>query len=306
MASLREIKDRIGSVRSTLKITSAMKLVASAKLRKAQQAAQSLRAYEDTLSDILASALPSDSRDLSACSHTGSDLSAYSRTGSDGDSEGARLAVVTIASNSSLCGSFNGNVIRKTLEVLSDAGKSVRGSAASGVDVFPLGRRIADPLRRLGYVAAAPSLNELVAHPGYEAAAALADELARAVNEGVYSKVIVVYNHFVTTSRQEVRCETLLPYVQSFSSEASSEQDYIIEPSAGDILKTLLPQLLRLKLYATILDSIAAEHAARMIAMQTATDNAKDLLDSLTLEYNKGRQQQITAEILDIVGGSQQ
>ena len=126
------------------------------------------------------------------------------------------------------------------------------------------------------------------------------------MNEGVYSKVIVVYNHFVTTSRQEVRCETLLPYVQSFSSEASSEQDYIIEPSAGDILKTLLPQLLRLKLYATILDSIAAEHAARMIAMQTATDNAKDLLDSLTLEYNKGRQQQITAEILDIVGGSQQ
>lgn len=359
MPSLREIKDRIGSVRSTLKITGAMKLVASAKLRKAQQAVQALRPYEAALSSILAQArgatCPATTRQVPV------------------DGAGGRVAVVAVASNSSLCGSFNGNVVRRTLEFLRvssasvgassvSSGASTGASAGAAVDVFPIGRRVADPLRRAGYslapTAVAPSpgsdpaspsaasqapspgsapalsqefLNDLAAHPSYEAAASLAGWLAEAYNSGVYSRIVLIYNHFVTTSRQEVRCETWLPFNQvdtagespasdpvrdsaahssslgsSASPAASSDSDYILEPSAGDIVDTLLPQVLRLKIYAMILDSIASEHAARLIAMQTATDNAQQILDELTLEYNKGRQQQITAEILDIVGGSRQ
>ena len=326
MSSLREIKDRIGSVRSTLKITNAMKLVSSAKLRKAQQAIEALRPYEATLSGILADAqreVPCHNR-AKTSDPPGKNAGGPSKSAENVRASG-RVAVVTVASNSSLCGSFNGNVLRKTLEVL-------RG--ASLVDVYPIGRRIADPLRKSGYPAAdgmLPSgidLNELAAHPSYEAAAELAQSLADAYAAGVYTKVILIYNHFVSSSRQDVVCETYLPFdmrgcarkgAKTCTTPEKEEglctkkgenvhdpKDYILEPSAADITKTLLPQVMRLKIYAMLLDSAAAEHAARMIAMQTATDNAQDILDELTLEYNKGRQQQITAEILDIVGGSQQ
>ena len=373
MSSLREIKDRIGSVRSTLKITNAMKLVSSAKLRKAQQAIEALRPYEATLSGILADAQREVPRQKGAKT---SDPPAKIGGGPSKSAENvratARIAVVTVASNSSLCGSFNGHVLRRTLEVLHSASGSAitAGEAAPpsgvrpsdsphhpfgtvpplpdrgchvpqeeglpGVDVFPIGRRIADPLRKAGYPAAslppaagnpgdsqAIDLNELAAHPSYEAAAQLAQSLADTYAAGVYSKVILIYNHFVTSSRQEVVCETYLPFDVSPSNKAKNVGDpgskegvayekaenrrrYILEPSAAEISRTLLPQVMRLKIYAMLLDSAAAEHAARMIAMQTATDNAQDILDELTLEYNKGRQQQITAEILDIVGGSQQ
>lgn len=301
MSSLREIKDRIGSVRSTLKITNAMKLVSSAKLRKAQQAIEALRPYEATLSAILAEV-------------------STRGVGIAGNPAASRIAVVAVASNSSLCGSFNGNVLRKTLEVLRDG--TPLGGSASLADVFPIGRRIADPLRKAGFPAAR-DLNELAAHPGYEAASELAQSLTDAYAAGVYSKVILIYNHFVTASRQEVVCETYLPWNDSPTKRAENVGDpgseegvayengdfcgrYIVEPSPSSVAETLLPQVMRLKIYAMLLDSAAAEHAARMIAMQTATDNAQDILDELTLEYNKGRQQQITAEILDIVGGSQQ
>ena len=306
MSSLREIKDRIGSVRSTLKITNAMKLVSSAKLRKAQQAIEALRPYEATLSGILADAQREVPRQKGAKTSNppGNNAGGPSKSAENVRST-ARIAVVAVASNSSLCGSFNGNVLRRTLEILKDG----------DFDVFPIGRRIADPLRKSGYPAAdgmLPSgidLNELAAHPGYEAAAGLAQSLADAYAAGVYSKVILIYNHFVSSSRQDVVCETYLPWQEkpAGTEEASPETtDYIVEPSASSVVETLLPQVMRLKIYAMLLDSAAAEHAARMIAMQTATDNAQDILDELTLEYNKGRQQQITAEILDIVGGSQQ
>ena len=342
-----------------------MKLVSSAKLRKAQQAIEALRPYEATLSTILAAATSTgeDGRRQNRAKMLHPPV--FSEGGASKSAENAsapqRVAIVTVASNSSLCGSFNGNVFRRTLEVLSSvAGElSSAGEAAppSGVrpsdsphhpsgavpplpnrgcyvpqgehlpcyvDVYPIGRRIADPLRKSGYPAAdgmlpaAIDLNELAAHPSYEAAAQLAQSLADAYAAGVYTKVILIYNHFVSSSRQEVVCETYLPFEVSQSKEVSpskkgvayengeNRRRYILEPSAADITKTLLPQVMRLKIYAMLLDSAAAEHAARMIAMQTATDNAQDILDELTLEYNKGRQQQITAEILDIVGGSQQ
>ena len=356
MSSLREIKDRIGSVRSTLKITSAMKLVASAKLHKAQQAVEALRPYEATLSSILAdvraaapahggsapgpsapgssapgpSALIPGSDRESPASHaengvnsgTAGGFSAshaengvnsgtarsHSRTEAPG-----RVAIVAVAGNSSLCGAFNINVFKRVMAEISSCG--------APVDVFPIGRRIADPLRKAGYTYGHHSLsdlNDLVAHPSYGQAGALAQTLIDAYNSGVYSRVVLIYNHFVTTSRQEVLAETYLPFRLSSApghsssapchSERSEESapDYILEPSAATIAEQLLPQVMRLKIYAMVLDSVAAEHAARTVAMQTATDNAEDILAELTLEYNKGRQQQITSEILDIVGGSQQ
>ena len=287
MSSLREIKDRIGSVRSTLKITSAMKLVSSAKLRKAQKAIEGLRPYETALAGILMSLW--DGR-------SGSPV--LEPSASD-----RNVAVVAISSNSSLCGSFNANVIRKTLE-------TVRQLEADGcgVTVFSIGRKMAEAMRKAGYQSP-EECSALVAHPSYDLSEKLASAISAKFEEGAYSRVILIYNHFVSTARQTVTVEQYLP----FTMEAEPDTDipdpsekYIIEPGAEDVIKVLVPQVLMLKFHAAILDSQAAEQAARTIAMQTASDNAEDLLSDLTLEYNKGRQQKITAEILDLLGGATQ
>ena len=321
MASLREIKDRIGSVRSTLKITSAMKLVASAKLRKAQKAIEALRPYERTLADIFAavaavrpdvpaSRLPSS---LSAGAETGFDganpaAAEASPTGNIGAANTAATAVVAIASNSSLCGGFNANVVRKALE-------TIRGCEGE-VEVYPLGRKMTDALRRAGYTAD-QDYNDLVAHPSYEQSSALARRLAERFERGELARVVLVYTSFVSASRQEPVAETYLPFDGTNgvipgltrnlqAPPSSSVDDYILEPDAAALAAQLLPQVTLLKFHAAILDSAAAEQAARTLAMQTASDNAEDLLGELTLEYNKGRQQKITAEILDLLGGAAQ
>ena len=306
MASLREIKDRIGSVRSTLKITSAMKLVASAKLRKAQRAIEALRPYERTLAEIytaIGSAGPA-----AAPSPLSSSASLTLDPVRVNGSEGALpfpadrvtpTAVVAIASNSSLCGGFNANVVRKALE-------TIRGCEGA-VEVYPLGRKMAEALRRAGYTADR-DYNDLVGHPSYEQSAALARSLAERFERGELARVVLVYTSFVSASRQEPVAETYLPFSASYAglTGESPEEEYLLEPDAAALAAQLLPQVMLLKFHAAILDAAAAEQAARTLAMQTATDNAEDLLGELTLEYNKGRQQKITAEILDLLGGSQQ
>ena len=310
MASLREIKDRIGSVRSTLKITSAMKLVASAKLRKAQRAIEALRPYERTLAEIytaIGSAGPA-----AAPSPLSSSASLTLDPVRVNGSEGALpfpadrvtpTAVVAIASNSSLCGGFNANVVRKALE-------TIRGCEGA-VEVYPLGRKMAEALRRAGYTADR-DYNDLVGHPSYEQSAALARSLAERFERGELARVVLVYTSFVSASRQEPVAETYLPFEDDNKNgrdvilSESEESEYLLEPDAAALAAQLLPQVMLLKFHAAILDSAAAEQAARTLAMQTATDNAEDLLGELTLEYNKGRQQKITAEILDLLGGSQQ
>ena len=279
MASLREIKDRIGSVRSTLKITSAMKLVASAKLRKAQRAIESLRPYERTLAEILA-ALPAGAPSTTP-------------------THDAPTAVVAIASNSSLCGGFNANAARLALETIR--------ACENGVEVYPLGRKMAEALKRAGY-SSDQDYNDLVGHPSYEKSAALARSLAERFQQGEIGRVVLVYNRFRSASSQEPVAEEYLPFtapvVQSESEGSPSAEEYILEPDAEALVAQLLPQVMLLKFHAAILDSAAAEQAARTLAMQTASDNAEDLLGELTLEYNKGRQQKITAEILDLLGGA--
>ena len=314
MASLREIKDRIGSVRSTLKITSAMKLVASAKLRKAQKAIEALRPYEQTLAEILSAIQPAGE----PLSRRPSSLPADAGTGAGGAAPAAAepstkgspagmeyrrgsTAVVAIASNSSLCGGVNANVIRKTLEAI--------GGCGGGVEVYPLGRKMAEALRRAGYTADR-DYNDLVAHPSYDKSAALARSLAERFEAGELSRVVLVYNRFVSTSTQVPTEETWLPFSQrdeipdQVRDDGKRTGDYLLEPDAEALVAQLLPQVMMLRFHAAILDSAAAEQAARTIAMQTATDNAEDLLGELTLEYNKGRQQKITAEILDLLGGA--
>lgn len=289
MASLRETKDRIGSVKSTLKITSAMKLVASSKLRRAQNAIESLRPYEESLQSIL--------RETSKFARKAEAPSDSAEVRSEEQEQPGKLAIVAVASNSSLCGAFNSNVIRKVLELT---------SRTPDATVFCIGRKMADALKKAGF----PSPGDysgLVAKPSYGEAGQLAEALCDGYAEGRFSAVVLVYNHFVSASRQEVRVENYLPFDDDdCNPEADgNEEHYIFEPGADAIKSELLPKLIRLKLFAAVLDSAAAEHAARIVAMQTATDNARELLSDLTLEYNKGRQQKITAEILELVGGQQ-
>lgn len=290
MASLREIKDRIGSVKSTLKITGAMKLVASSKLRKAQKAIETLRPYEKTLSAILSAA-------------SGSDPLAGVPAGTPGDGfarqdagAAGKTAVVVVTSNSSLCGAFNANAARKALEVLSEN---------PGAEVYAVGRKGSDALRKAGYPSAG-DWSDLSGKPSFARAGELAGILTGKFDSGEYGKVLLVYNHFVSTSRQEAVAVTYLPFAFESSASSSGTADYIMEPSAGDVFSALVPKVLNMKIYACVLDSSAAEHAARTVAMQTATDNAEDILSELTLEYNKGRQQKITSELLDILGGKVQ
>lgn len=283
MASLRETKNRIASVRSTLKITSAMKLVASSKLRKAQKAIENLRPYEEMLSDILVSLK--------------GNLPLATELQPEENEAPTKTLIVAIASNSSLCGGFNSNVIKKALSEI--------GSCEGPVEVVSVGRKMADAMRKAGYPSDA-DWSELVGHTTYEAASLLARDISGRFFKGEFGRVVLVYNHFVSTSKQVPVVQTYLPFEMEDRENISDFSDYIIEPSASEVVTRLLPQVLMMKFYAAILDSLASEHAARTVAMQAATDNGEDLLASLTLEYNKGRQQKITSEILDLVAGAQQ
>ncbi len=303
MPTLKEIKGRIGSVKSTLKITSAMKLVSSAKLRKAQNAIAAMRPYEEELRRMLAMASGAGG----VTEKVTSPAKTANFAGDVPENVTSPAVIIAVASNSSLCGGFNANVIAK-----------VRSVRRPGDVVYSIGRKMADAMARDGFRSPA-DYSALSEHPAYAEAAALVEKLAGDFYEGRISGVTLVYTHFVSTSRQVPVVEPLLPIetpdhvggdgaaVPDVSTAVmpgtDRASDAILEPSARELLAALLPRTLKLKLYAALLDSAAAEHAARTIAMQTATDNAEDLLAELTLQYNKGRQQKITSEILDLAGG---
>ena len=297
MPSLKEIKGRIGSVQSTLKITSAMKMVASAKLHHAQGAIANMLPYERKLHDVLVHLMAG--RDAAGAAAAGS------ATASDSSAlmeqrEVHRVAIIAFASNSSLCGAFNSNAVRAVKAVISEYRSA--GLAPSDITVYSIGKKMADAMRRLGY----PSPEDyfkLSDKPSYAPAADLAQKVMDLYLDGTYDRVELVYNHFASTSSQPSVRETYLPLSLP---DGEGECDYIVEPSREELLGRLMPLSTRLKVYTVLLDTSAAEHAARTVAMQIATDNGNELLSDLTLEYNKGRQQKITSEILDIVGGSLQ
>lgn len=291
MPSLKEVKIRINSVSSTRKITSAMKLVASSKLRKAQQTIGGMRPYQRRLDGMMARLTAEVGEGFS------SPLSEERPV--------QRAVVVCLSSNSSLCGAFNSNAIKATLAVIDQLQKQ-----GARVEVIPVGQKIAEKMKKSGF--SFQSANAaLLDRPQYGDIAAVADDLMQRFIRKEIDKVVLVYNHFKNTATQVITTESLLPVslksVEATDSQPSSDNlhdNYIIEPSGKELLESLLPKGIALRLYTAVLDSLAAEHSARVIAMQTATDNADQLLHDLTLMYNKTRQAAITAELLDIVGAS--
>ena len=290
MASLKEVKGRIATVNNTRKITSAMKMVASAKLHKAQGAITNMLPYERRLHELLTNLL------------SGGDALSWGTP-----REVKRVALVVFSSNSSLCGGFNANVIKHATQWLDEH----QTLGKENILIYPVGRKVADAIVKMGYTIQG-DFQHMADKPSFAEAAELAQGLMNMFANGEVDKVELLYNHFKSTATQILTREVYLP-MQSCHSEVGSDEksrkhsqetDYILEPSRGELLATLLPKVLRMKLYTALLDSNASEHAARTMAMQIATDNADDLLQELTLMYNKTRQQAITNELLDIVGGS--
>lgn len=283
--NLREVRDRIASVKNTQKITSAMKLVSAAKLRRAQAAIEGMLPYSDKLFSILSSL-------LSCVEDSATPYTAVR--------DCRRVVVVAVSSDTGLCGTFNANVIRLLHE-------TVGSYRAKGVEVelYSVGKKIHDAAIKIGLEPVC-DLMEQSASPAYNAVAAVARSLMSRYAAGDVDRVEVVHSHFQSAAKQMAVNDLLLPLdIQSLQIETVASCDYIVEPGKIEMLDVLLPKVVELRLFASLLDSVAAEHAARVLAMQIATDNATDLISELTLEYNKGRQQAITNELLDIMSGSQ-
>ncbi|MBO4841918.1 MAG: ATP synthase F1 subunit gamma [Bacteroidales bacterium] len=289
MASLKETKTRIASVRSTLQITSAMKMVAAAKLHRAQQAIAGMLPYQEKLHGILQNLLAD--RNVRAAL----DTPLLQDNGSQ------RVAVVAFSSNSSLCGGFNATAVKSLLgelEALENAGLQ-----REQIDLYPVGRKVAEAARKTGF-SIRRDASSLLDKPAYEPAAELARELTESFEKGEVGRIMLLYNHYKSNAAQPPVREVYLPLELPAAAENQGDDDLIVEPDRKEVLEALLPKVLLLKVYTVLMDSFAAEQAARTVAMQLASDNADELLDQLTLEYNKRRQQAITSELLDIVGGS--
>lgn len=298
MASLKEVKTRINSVQSTRKITSAMKMVASAKLHKAQGAIENMLPYERKLNKILTNFL---SADLPV-------ESPYIKA-----REVKRVAIVAFSSNTSLCGAFNANVIKMLLQTVGE----FRTLGQDNILIFPVGKKVDEAVKRLGFQPqeTSPTLSD---KPSYQEASELAHRLMEMYVSGEIDRVELIYHHFKSMGVQILLRETYLPIDLTRVVDEEEKQkeeevqggdianDYIIEPSAEELIANLIPTVLSQKLFTAAVDSNASEHAARTLAMQVATDNANELIQDLTKQYNKSRQQAITNELLDIVGGSMQ
>lgn len=290
MPSLKEVKTRIGSVKSTRKITNAMKMVASSKLHHAQKDIEGLRPYENRLASIMTRFLSVSEGDVE---------SPYAEA-----REVKKVALVVISSNSSLCGAFNANVIKEFQKASAQYGHN-----GVGVEVFPIGKKIAKAVQKAGY-SFDTDMSDVLEHPNFDSAVKIAEMLMTRFVEGEIDKVEIISQRFVNASKQEIRKNIFLPISLETSAKAGAssqkgtQPDYIVEPSVLGVISSLIPATLHMQIYSVILDSLAAEHAARVVAMQVATDNADDLIEQLTLTYNKTRQQAITSELLDMASGS--
>ena len=318
MPSLKEIKNRIASVNSTRKITSAMKMVASSKLHHAQVMIENMLPYETMLEHILKTFLASEADASTIFSQ---------------ERPVKRVALVVYSSNSSLCGGFNANVIK----MMTQAIEEYQHLGKENIEVYPIGRKASEKAAKLGYRPMG-EFSEMADKPHVAGCIELAQELGRRYVAGEIDRVELIYHHFKSAGSQILTRKTFLPiditeqlnedkerdltsniatkkaqdYLKKRGEQREHEQEevkpladiFIVEPDMHSVLSKLIPKLAHLMLYTALLDSNASEHAARMVAMQTATDNADELLRELNLQYNKSRQQAITNELLDIVGGS--
>ena len=318
MPSLKEIKNRISSVNSTRKITSAMKMVASSKLHHAQVMIENMLPYESMLEHILKSFLASE---IDATTEYSLKRPVKS------------VALVVYSSNSSLCGGFNANIIKMMQQVINEYSQS----GIENIIIYPIGRKVAEKVAKLG-LKCGGDFSQIADKPNINPCSKLAESLAEKFINGDVDRVEMIYHHFKSAGSQILTRKTFLPidvqseldfdderdlssniatleaqeYLRKNGKKTITEKEevtplndnFIVEPDMNTVLALLIPKLLHLMIYTALLDSNASEHAARMVAMQTATDNADELLRELNLQYNKSRQQAITNELLDIVGGS--
>lgn len=321
MPSLKEIKSRIASVNSTRKITSAMKMVASSKLHHAQTAIENMLPYENTLEHILKTFLVS-----------ASDV----ELPFDQERPVKKVALIVFSSNSSLCGGFNANIIKTMLHAIEEYRK--QGLTNDDIIIYPIGRKVEEKVRKLG-LRSAGSFVHLADKPNSAQCRDISVEAGTMFLEGKVDKVELIYHHFKSAGSQVLTRRTFLPidlhddvgadndrdltsnlatkksqeYLKNRNKQEEEREqatvkplndNFLVEPDLKTVLTELVPKELHLMVYTALLDSNASEHAARMVAMQTATDNADELLRELNLQYNKSRQAAITSELLDIVGGS--
>lgn len=317
MPSLKEIKNRIASVNGTRKITSAMKMVASSKLHHAQQMIENMLPYEDMLERILKTFLASE-------------VDAHTVFSEKRPVE--NVALIAYSSNSSLCGGFNANVVKMMLAVVDE----YKHLGKDNIIIYPIGRKVAEQAKKHG-LRCAGDYSELADKPSASECRLLSDELCEKYVNGEIDRVEMIYHHFKSAGSQILQRKTFLPidvsdlgsdndrdlsyknitpamleYLRRHKKETKEKQEkakplndnFIVEPDMETVLQALIPKYADLMVYTALLDSNASEHAARMVAMQTATDNADELLRELNLQFNKSRQQAITNELLDIVGGS--
>jgi F-type H+-transporting ATPase subunit gamma len=287
MPNLKEIRNRITSVGSTMQITSAMKMVSAAKLKRAQDAITQMRPYAAKIKEILGN--------LSATLDLSENVYSEQR-------DVKNILIVGITSNRGLCGGFNNNIIKRAGYLINEE------YAGQNVHLLCLGKKIKDVYKRTpNYFinSTLEPLEDIYSDLSFERVSAIADELMRGFTSKEYDKVVVVYNRFVNAAAQVVETEQFLPIIPTVQENQSSAGDYIFEPSKDEIVADMIPKSLKIQLFKAIRDSFAAEHGARMTAMHKATDNAKELQKNLKLSYNKARQAAITNEILEIVGGAE-
>ncbi len=291
MPNLKEVRTRIASVKSTQQITSAMKLVAASKLKRAQNAILRMRPYAAKLKEIL--------QNLSASLDAGDESSVYSE-----QREPNKILVIAVSSNRGLCGAFNANVIKATNRTLRETyGKQF---AEGNVHLMTIGKKVNDYFRRRKM----PILEdhqEIFDDLNFENVNPIAEHVMEMFREKRFDRVEIIYNQFKNAATQRIVVEQFLPVepVEQEEGVTHSKMDYIFEPSKEEIVLDLIPKSLKIQFYKALLDSFASEHGARMTAMHQATDNAQDLLRDLSLAYNKARQAAITKEILEIVSGAE-
>ncbi len=290
MASLKEVRVRITSVNSTRQITSAMKMVAASKLRKAQNAILNMRPYAQKLTSIMQDL----SNDLD-----GSDEGVYAT-----DRGAHKVLIVTITSNRGLCGAFNANVVKSAVNLIED--KYAEQYKKGNVNVMCIGKKGADGLISAGYKPV-DIITDIFDHLLFENSVAIAEELMQLFMDKKYDRIILIYNQFKNAAVQLLQEEQFLPVTGADEADKKDESkaNYIFEPNKEEILEALVPKAIKVQLYKALLDSFASEHGARMTAMHQATENADEMIKDLKLTYNKARQASITNEILEIVGGAE-
>ena len=287
MANLKEIRNRIASVGSTMQITSAMKMVSAAKLKRAQDAVTKLRPYAGKLKEILGN--------LSAVADASENKLAKLN-------DSKSILIIAISSNRGLCGGFNNNIIKKVQHLIAS------DYQAFDVKVLCLGKKVKDVMKKTpNYFIndELATLEDIFLDLTFDRTALIATQLMSLYEQQQFSKIVIVYNSFINAASQSIEVEQFLPLINPIPEKNSNTIDYLFEPNKQELVSVLIPKSLKIQLFKSLLDSNASEHGARMTAMHKATDNAKDLQKNLKLTYNKARQAAITNEILEIVGGAE-